>query len=246
MIGMPAEYITYKQAEAEGGHIKKGARSRMVFFFKMLQKERTGKDGLPKYNAMGEAIIDEIPCLQYFRVFCMEDTEGIESKYVTIKPEPHEHVPIEQIEAAVADYLERSGVTLRHYAQNKSYYGSARDEIVLPHPGQFDSPEHYYAALFHEMGHSTGVEKRLNRDMSGDFASEEYSREELVAEMVSAVLCNHFGIDTGKVFKNSAAYIQHWLKALRGDKRMIAIAASRAEKAVRLILNQTSTDESVA
>lgn len=91
--------------------------------------------------------------------------------------------------------------------------------------------------LFHELGHSTGSESRLHRDMSGSFGDDKYSREELVAEITSAVLCNHFGIDTAKIQRNTAAYVQHWLKILKDDKRLIVTAAARAEKAVNLILN---------
>jgi len=69
------------------------------------------------------------------------------------------------------------------------------------------------------------------------FGSEEYSKEELVAEISAATLTNHVGLETSGSFQNSAAYIQSWLKALKNDKRMIVSAAGRAEKAVKLILN---------
>ena len=73
--------------------------------------------------------------------------------------------------------------------------------------------------------------------MVAAFGSESYSKEELVAEIGSAAICNRIGIETASTFRNSAAYIQNWLGALKGDKRLIVSAASRAEKAVGLICN---------
>ena len=73
--------------------------------------------------------------------------------------------------------------------------------------------------------------------------NEDYSREELVAEIGSAMLCNAVGIECDKAFKNSVAYIQSWLKALKNDKKMIIWASSRAEKAAKYILNINDTNK---
>ena len=96
------------------------------------------------------------------------------------------------------------------------------------------------------MGHSTGHESRLNRIAKGAaFGSEEYSKEELVAEMTSAVIMNRLNMETEGTMDNTAAYIKSWLDVLKKDNRLIVSAASKAEKAVNLILNeQQTTDES--
>ena len=85
--------------------------------------------------------------------------------------------------------------------------------------------------------HSTGHSTRLNRlDKTAYFGSEAYSKEELIAEIGASALVNHAGLETSTSFRNSAAYIQNWLKVLRDDKRFIVSASGKAEKAVSLIL----------
>ena len=98
---------------------------------------------------------------------------------------------------------------------------------------------HQHSTVFHELTHSTGHEKRLNRlNRAAFFGTEDYSKEELVAEIGAATLVNHVGLETSSSLRNNAAYIQNWLKVLKDDKRFIVSAAGRAEKAVNLILNQ--------
>ena len=86
------------------------------------------------------------------------------------------------------------------------------------------------------MIHSTGAAARLNRIRSASFADEAYGKEELVAEIGAAMLCRYAGIQNTRTETNSAAYLQNWLQALRGDKRMIVFAATQAEKAVKYVL----------
>ena len=102
---------------------------------------------------------------------------------------------------------------------------------------QFTETAEYYGTAFHEMVHSTGHMKRLNRlDNTAFFGSESYSKEELVAEIGAAALVNRAGLETAKSFRNSAAYVQNWLQALKNDKRFIVSAAGKADKAVEYIL----------
>jgi antirestriction protein ArdC len=236
LLGIPGEYVTFKQATAEKGAVKKGAKSSPIFFWSMLKKEVKDKDGNVKMKD-GKPMMNTIPFLKYYSVFHLEDTENLKPKYVFSKGPVANNMRSEEIDKAIAEYLQRSGVTLRHYEQGRSYYRPSADEIILPHMNQFFNAESYYATLFHEMGHSTGIAERLNRKMGGNFGDEEYSAEELVAEITSAVLCNHFGIDTSKIQRNTTAYLQNWLQVLKGDSKMIVSAASKAEKAVKYILN---------
>ena len=100
-------------------------------------------------------------------------------------------------------------------------------------------PQNMAAEIFHELTHSTGHVSRLNRlEKTAFFGSETYSKEELIAEIGAAALVNHCGLETSNSFRNSAAYIQGWLKALQNDKRFIVSASGKAEKAVDLILNK--------
>ena len=102
---------------------------------------------------------------------------------------------------------------------------------------QFVDTVEYYSTAYHELVHSTGHKSRLDRlEQTAFFGSEAYSKEELIAEIGAAALINQTGLETSASFRNSAAYLQSWLQVLKGDKRFIVSAASKAEKAVELIL----------
>lgn len=108
----------------------------------------------------------------------------------------------------------------------------------MPEFAQYTSISEYYSTLFHKLTHSTGHVSRLNRlSKEAHFGSEAYSKEELIAELGAAFLVNHVGLETDGSFRNSAGYIQSWLKALKDDKRLIVSAAGKADKAVAMILN---------
>ncbi|MEE8587689.1 MAG: zincin-like metallopeptidase domain-containing protein, partial [Acidobacteriota bacterium] len=118
-----------------------------------------------------------------------------------------------------------------------AWYEPIQDVVRMPEPGHFSPLEAYYSTLYHELVHSTGHKSRLGRDI-GDrvprFGSTDYSQEELVAEMGAAFLCGHCGIEQATV-ENSAAYIQGWLKKLKGDHKLVVIAAAQAQKAADFI-----------
>ena len=119
---------------------------------------------------------------------------------------------------------------------NRAFYSPSEDSVTVPAMEQYDIVEEYYSTLFHETTHSTGHASRLNRDMTGHFGSDSYSKEELVAELGAAFLVQKCGMDSAKAFKNSVAYIQSWSKKFKEDKKLIVSAASKAEKAVKFIL----------
>ena len=113
------------------------------------------------------------------------------------------------------------------------------DKVVLPLKEQFKKEGEYYSTAFHEIAHSTLKDCRCNRKQKETvhFGDEDYSKEELVAEITSANICSVTGIETASTFQNSVAYIQSWLRALQNDTKMIVFASSQAEKATRYILN---------
>lgn len=226
LLARPGEYATFKQIQQEGGRVKKGAKSSMVVFWKWLEQEDEETKEIKK-----------IPFLRYYNVFHIDQCEGIKAKHS--KPLPNIAQPDEAAEAIARDYLTRSGVRLIHEEGNRAFYRPSTDSITLPLLAQFKNTAEYYSTLFHEMTHSTGHSSRLDRlTKVAAFGSEEYSKEELVAEIGAAALVNHAGLETSSSLTNSAAYIQSWLKALQDDKRLIVSASGRAEKAVNLILNQ--------
>lgn len=248
LLRKPGEYITFNQCKEKGGHVKKGAKAKMVVFWKMLSCEKRDEQGNTLTDENGETIRELRPFLRYYQVFHINDCEGIEPKYTTKSSEPLPGTtlqPIEKAEKVLTDYINRESITLEiEEDTDDAYYSPAKDLIHLPALTQYTNANEFYSTAFHEVTHSTGHPARLNRLATGAqaaFGGTEYSKEELTAELGSCCVLASLGIDTMTTFRNSAAYIQSWLKALRNDKKMIVGASARAEKAVRFILGEPET-----
>ena len=226
LLGRAGEYATFKQVQQEGGWVRKGEKASMVVFWKWIDKED---------EETGE--VKQVPFLRYYNVFHIDQCEGLEAKHS--KPLPNSANADAAAEAIIADYVKREGVTLEHQQGDRAFYRPSTDTITLPMMSQFNETAEYYSTAFHEMTHSTGHAKRLDRlEKTAFFGSDAYSKEELIAEIGAAALVNRCGLETAKSFRNSAAYIQSWLQALKNDKRFIVSAAGKAEKAVALILGE--------
>lgn len=224
------EYATFKQWTDLGGHIRKGEKSEMVVFWKIFEKEETNKD-------TGEKEVRKIPMLRYYNVFHISQVDGVKPLEIPFK----EVEPIETADKIIAEYVEREHIEFKELASNEAFYSSSSDRVVVPMKEQYKYINEYYSTTFHELTHSTGHKSRLDRLHSGAdaaFGSETYSKEELVAEIGSASLMNLLGIETIKTFRNSAAYIQSWLKVLKSDNKFIVSASSKAEKAVNYIIGE--------
>ena len=231
MLKHDGEYATFKQWQDLGGKIRKGEKSEIIVFWKVLPVEEEQENG--------EKIVKQIPLLKYINVFHISQVDGVEP---LPKEELHDIEPIEKAEKVLKDYWTREHITVEHIAGNRAYYSPTCDMICLPLFEQFKDANEYYSTAFHESVHSTMQESRCNRAEERKnklvaFGSEEYSKEELVAEIGSASLMNIIGIETRKSFRNSAAYIQNWLSVLKNDVKFIVSASSKAEKAVDYILN---------
>lgn len=225
LLNRPGEYLTFKQIQQEGGKVRKGEKASMVVFWKWVEKKEEDSEEIKK-----------IPFLKYYNVFHVDQCEGIKPKHTAENPNVVEADA--NAENLIAEYVARTGLSVVHEQGDKAYYSPARDVVVLPKAEQFKSTAEYYSTAFHELVHSTGHESRLNRIAHvAAFGSEDYSKEELVAEIGSATLVNHVGLETDGSFRNSAAYVQNWLKVLKNDKRLIVSAAGKAEKAVNFILS---------
>lgn len=241
LLGKPGEWLSWKQVGELGGKVKKGAKAGMVVFYKSLViKDPTRKVKDEEGNEVDATKV--IPLLKYYNVFHLSDVEGIDTKIV--KGERTSTLePVEEAEEVITAYVSREdGLTfICDQESDRAYYSPSEDKVVVPRISQYGIVEEYYSTTFHELVHSTLKESRCNRESENAnsfFGNENYSREELVAEMGSAMLCNKIGIEGKKAFKNSVAYIQGWLKELRNDNHMIIWAASRAEKAAKYILNE--------
>jgi len=217
-------FLTFNQVKKLKGSVKKGAKSHVVIYWKMLKIEdkKTGKE-------------ETIPMLKYYRVFNACQIEGVEFPAVeTSKEFTDEFSPIDEAEKIAEGWNGQPPVN--HVVGDKACYHPATDKITMPLREQFKCAEGYYSTLFYEMGHATGNEKRLNRDLSGKFGSKSYAKEELVAELTSAFLSAHCGIDNSKSIKHKAGYIKNWLTALKNDNTLIVGASSKAHKATEMIL----------
>ena len=118
-------------------------------------------------------------------------------------------------------------------------YSPSKDIVYMPPvTAHWTGTQEYYSTMFHELTHSTGHESRLNRDLSGFFGSDKYSREELVAEIGAQFLCQSTGINTPAVEENAVAYCQNWSKVLRADPKMIFYAAAKAQAAHDFIMGK--------
>lgn len=243
LLGEPGEFLTLKQCNEEGGRVKKGSKSRMVVFWKIFDRPELDSNGAQVFDSDGNIRMHTIPVLRYYRVFSVNDCEGITPRRPA--PEALPHVDIDQrAEAIFADYQSREHLAgFSTSLSDRAFYRPATDEICLPLRDQFTGSEEYYSTLFHEAVHSTGHSSRLARfDDHGasPFGSDSYSREELVAEIGAAAILHHLGIETPETFSNSASYIDGWSKSLRKDPKLFISATSRAEKAVRMILGSSA------
>ena len=201
----------------------------MIVFWKQIPARELDK-------LTGEQREKPVPMLRYYNVFHLDQIEGLNIVPATKPREPATHAQAGEI---IRAYSQRSGVELTHRISDEAFYSPSADRVVLPMMEQFHSTAEYYSTAFHELTHSTGHRSRLDRlRATAHFGSESYSREELVAEIGAAALMNHVGLETPSTFRNSTAYIQSWLTALRNDKRLIVTASGAASKAFDYITGE--------
>ncbi len=221
------EYASYDQWNSLGGEVRKGEKAEKVVFWKKLEPsdddEKAEKEEKPKF------------VLKYYNVFHISQVDGIEP--LPSGGEMHDHDRICKADDLIKGYVARERLNFVEERSDRAYYSPARDTIHVPALSQYADVSEYYSTVMHEMVHSTGHEKRLNRPglTKVSFGSEKYSQEELVAEIGAASILNGLGIESANSFTNSVAYIDGWLSQLHKNKRLIVNAASAAEKAVRYV-----------
>ena len=213
-------WLTYRQAQELGGHVKKGETGELVVYAGRITRSAT--------DDKGEAVEREIPFLKGYTVFNAEQCEDLPAHYAA-RPETPALSPMQRIEAADR-FFAASGADIRH-GGTRAYYAEGADYVQMPPFETFRDAESYAATLAHELTHWTKHEKRLARDMGRvRYGDEGYAREELVAELGAAFLCADLGI-TPEVRADHASYIASWLNVLRNDKRFVFSAAAHAQRA---------------
>lgn len=218
-------WLTYKQAVGLGAQVRKGEKSTWIQYWKFID-ERIKKDDNdnPILNSDGKPVKETVklerPRVFYASVFNAEQIDNLPELII----ESPTWNPIERAE----QILQASSAAIEHGEFDRAFYRPVTDRIHLPHKHQFETPDRYYATALHELGHWTGHESRLNRDLAHPFGSEGYAREELRAEIASMLLGHELSIghDPGQ----HAAYVASWIKTLEEDPTEIFRAAADAEK----------------
>lgn len=218
-----AYWLTYKQAKAQGGQVRKGERGTTCIFYKTLTK--TEDDG------QGEDREVKIPMARAFTLFNLDQIDGI--KAPDAAPAEAETGPGFDPLAAGEALLNRSGATI-HEGSTEAFYNRLDDAVTLPARKRFSDAANFYATAAHELVHWTGAEHRLARKFGKRFGDQAYAFEELVAELGAAFVTAELGI-LGEV-EGHASYLASWLKVLRSDKRAIFHAASKAAEAQRYLM----------
>jgi antirestriction protein ArdC len=215
-------WLTFKQALEAGGNVRKGEKGTTVIYVSHFEKD--GDDGEAR----------RIPFLKAFTVFNVAQCDGLDLE--AAKPRAPRN---EEARDALADeFLASTGADIRH-GEGRAYYRPAGDFVMLPDFAAFDSASAYYAVAFHELGHWTGAEARLNRQFGKRFGDRAYSTEELVAELTSAFLCAEFGFDNDG---QDAAYIETWISLFESHEGALIAAAAAASKAVEFMRDKALAD----
>ena len=208
------DWLSFRQAQAMGGNVRKGEQGSRIVFFKKIEKEME--------NAKGETEIKQILMAKYSHVFNIAQIDGL-SKEKLAEAE-REHQEARQI-------IDASGATI---ILGQPSYSPKEDLIQMPEPASFDTLNDYYSTALHELTHWSGHERRLDRNFeaSKSWGDQAYAAEELVAELGSAFLSAKCGIQ-GKL--QHAEYLSSWIKVLKNDNRAIFQAASKAREAAEFI-----------
>lgn len=224
-------WLTAKQASDLGGKVIPDQKATTVIFWKHWQPP-------PNETVPETAPAKRVPLLRYYNVFNVEQCAGL-SISTLYRPEPLN----ENQRIGLADLLVQgmpNPPTIREQG-SAAWYKPSTDLVQTPPLSAFETADSFYATLFHELGHATGHEKRLNRaGVMGEvrFGSGEYSKEELVAELASAFCCATVSLDNSLI-QDSASYLQGWLRVLRNDPKAMVIAAAQAQKAADYIRGVT-------
>ena len=235
-------WITMANIKGKGGYVKAGNTATPIPFFKNYEYEEKDSDGNPTLDKDNKPIVTRRFVLRYYNLFNIEQTGGLVGD--TIDPYEKPTVtkkidPIQEAETILNSF--KGSPPISHGTATIPCYKPASDSIHMPRRNSFVSPEEYYSTVFHEIGHSTGHESRLNRPElasgSAPFGSATYSKEELVAEFCAGFLSQESGIDNSTI-DNSKSYIQGWAKELKSDKKLVVSAAWQGQKAAKYILGE--------
>lgn len=212
-------WITFRQALALGGAVRKGETGATVVYADRIARTERGEDGVDVERSIG--------FLKAYTVFNVEQVDGLPAHFHA--PAAPRLDPAQRIARAEA-FFAALGADIRH-GGDMAFYSLGEDRVQLPAFEAFEDPESYYATLAHECTHWTRHPTRLDRDFGRQrFGDEGYACEELVAELGAAFLCADLGLELTPR-DDHAAYLGHWLEVLEAQPRFLFSAAAHAQKA---------------
>ena len=249
-------YLTFNQIRETKASLKKDSKARRVIYYTMIFNYDNGtlkfkttdkakftefvkSQGLTKEDLKAHLV--KIPVIKYYNVFRADDCTGL--KFPSDKIDSKKVNPIEQAQQLIDGYKNPPNYT---FIGDRAYYQPSTDTLNMPKITAFNKEASYYCTYFHELTHSTGAKKRLDRDFSGKFGSKNYAYEELIAELGAVFMCSEAGI-LFQTKENSAKYLKNWntvlVTELENDNRFFLKASAQSQKAVNYILNRNSDTE---
>lgn len=240
-------YITFNKALDMGTEVKKGEKGFPVSFYQLNVYDENGQrmdlDDYNKLSSEEKSKCKVFPSFKYYTVFNLQQTTfpdvkpteyaALLDKYSNIKLNDENGMT----KSLELDYMLKNQTwvcPIETGMRDQAFYNSGGDYIRLPLKSQFVSGEEFYGTLLHEMAHSTGHKDRLDRELGGGFGSETYAKEELVAELTSAILSNQSGMTKG-IQEQNVGYLQSWLKALKEEPKFMLSIMGDVNKAVAMI-----------
>ena len=219
------EWLTYKQAAALGGQVRKGESATLACFYAPMVSSKKDADGKSSVYSL----------LKHFNLFNVEQVDGLILPELPELPKPSGSEMAVFLRTRCTDL----GVGLKHVGDS-AFYNRVTDTVTMPSTA-FISDAAYSAVLAHELIHATGSANRLNRKKGEKFGDSDYAMEELVAELGSAFMCAQFGISSEYGLQHES-YLASWLKVLGNDKTAFFKASRQADKAFQLMMGKVSSD----
>lgn len=218
-------WLTEIQAQQLRGNVREGEQGEPVIFFMSWKKTQSGSGESSK----------SIPMLRQYIVFNVEQCEHLPARITQPSVDGQEEIP------NIAVWVEKTLDCNVQHGGDEAFYAPGNDLIQMPSRSKFTTESGYIGTLLHEATHCTGAKARLNRFKAARFGSDNFAKEELVAEIGSSMLCAMLGFDYE--VEHHASYIDSWLQVLKDDQRYILRAAYRAQKALDYILERAGLAE---
>ena len=245
-LNKPTEKQAKEGVELPRVAVNRGEKSFPVMLttFTCIHKETKEKIKYDDYKRLSDEekkMYNVYPKMQVFRVFNVSQTNLQEARPElwnklangdAVKLDESEKMSFEPMDVMIRD--NRWICPIKPMHQDKAYFSITKNEIVVPEKAQFKDGESYYGTLWHEMTHSTGIEGQLDRIKPTAFGSDEYAREELVAELGSALVAQRYGMSKA-LKEESCAYLKSWLEQLKESPQFIKTTLLDVKKATSLV-----------